>query len=566
MNLRQQLIADRVDNLSARLGVEPDHAFLRLVHSLVTGMSVHSFDLNDVVDGGQDKQLDVITIEEEEEVADVFVLQTKYTESFSSNALIQLGNGLSWLLTSPRKDFDRLSNNALRDKIREVRSVVSGLGPSNIRLHVRFVTLGLTGNISAEFSQELVGIRKRYDNDTFESFSIEALGADQLIELSKIQERQTRRVDADIKIRYDANNPSLIKHYSADLKGLVCSVPASEIARLVNENPDGAVFDLNIRRFLGTRGGVNRDIHKTCSSSELSHEFWFLNNGITIVCDSFDPVTDPDNPHVKLKNLQIVNGCQTATTLALARAEGVLKSDVRVITRIYESKDPDLVSRIVLTTNNQNQISSRDLRSNDPVQIDMEQGFAMRGYFYERKPRQYEGESVDVAKLLPNEFVAQSYLAVVLRTPSDARARKYKVWGDLHAKIFSGGPVEPYIVAATACRRAGAWLRASTYPSGDDELSRIIARRGAFHVTRIAVFLWRRTDDWKIPEEELRDLLEQVESGNVPADSELDEAFQILQGVIASTATLVDDPDRALKSGQLDREVTDGLHRNHAKP
>ena len=31
----------------------------------------------------------------------------------------------------------------------------------------------------------------------------------------------------------DANNPSLIKYYSEDLKGLVCSVPASEIACVV---------------------------------------------------------------------------------------------------------------------------------------------------------------------------------------------------------------------------------------------------------------------------------------------------------------------------------------------
>jgi hypothetical protein len=140
-----------------------------------------------------------------------------------------------------------------------------------------------------------------------------------------------------------------------------------EIAKLVNDHPDGSIFDLNIRRFLGTLGGVNRDIFSTCSNVESSYEFWFLNNGITIVCDQFDPVTDLDNPHVKLKNLQIVNGCQTATTLALAQREGRLSQDVRVLTRIYETSDPTLVSRIVLTTNNQNQIKSRDLRANDPV-------------------------------------------------------------------------------------------------------------------------------------------------------------------------------------------------------
>jgi AIPR protein len=116
---------------------------------------------------------------------------------------------------------------------------------------------------------------------------------------------------------------------------------------------------------------------------------------------------------------------------------------VRVLARIYETKDPDLVSKIVLTTNNQNQISSRDLRANDPVQLDMEQAFRNYGYLYERKPRQYETEQIDITRLFTNEYVAQAYLAIVLRSPSDARARKYKVWGELHGKIFAGGPVEP---------------------------------------------------------------------------------------------------------------------------
>jgi hypothetical protein len=443
MNLRQQIISDRVEALGGLLQLEKDIAFMRLSHSVVTGKSVHAFDLTDVVDGGQDKQMDVISIEEESDAADVYILQTKNTESFSSNALIQLHNGLRWLFEQPRKELDTLSNKALRDKILEYRAVISNLGPSNVRVYVRFVTFGLTDKLADEFIQELKAIRNDYDNDTFEHFSIEPLGCDELIELSKTQERQTRRVDANIKVRYDTNNPSLIKYYSQDLKGLVCSVPGSEIARLVNANPDGAVFDLNIRRFLGTRGSVNRDILYTCSTLEASYEFWFLNNGITIVCDQFDPVTDPDDPHVKLRNLQIVNGCQTATTLALAQQSGKLASDVRVLTRIYETTEPNLVSRIVLTTNNQNQISSRDLYANDPTQVDMESAFRIYGYFYERKPRQFDDQKIDVLKLFTNEAVAQAYLAVVLKTPSDARARKYKVWGELRSKIFSGQSVEP---------------------------------------------------------------------------------------------------------------------------
>src|SRR6185295_7571831 len=329
MNLRQQIIDDRVEELASTLGVKPDEAFMRLAFSLVTGKSVHAFDPTDVVDGGQDKQMDVFTIEEQGDSADAYILQTKYTDSFSSNVLVQLGNGLKWVFQRPRKDLDSLGNTALRDKILEYRALQNNLGPSNIRIHVRFVTNGDASGVSDEFTQELKGIREAYGNDTFETFSIEPLGFDELTHSSKMQERQTRQVNADLKIKYDANNPSVIKYYAQDLQGLVCSIPASEIARLVNDNPDGAVFDLNIRRFLGSRGAVNKDIQATCTSVAASYEFWFLNNGITIVCDKFDPVTDPDNAHVKLQNLQIVNGCQTATTIALAQKESKLAQDVR---------------------------------------------------------------------------------------------------------------------------------------------------------------------------------------------------------------------------------------------
>jgi AIPR protein len=63
----------------------------------------------------------------------------------------------------------------------------------------------------------------------------------------------------------------------------ICTTSALEIARIVNGDPNGSVFDSNIRRFLGKRGNVNKDILKTCTDVNVSYQFWFLNNGITII-------------------------------------------------------------------------------------------------------------------------------------------------------------------------------------------------------------------------------------------------------------------------------------------
>ncbi len=566
MKLHQQIVQDRVEEITQFLRIlDNDEAFLRFAHSLITGQSIHVFDPNDLVDGGQDKQIDVITIEEDSEQATVYMLQAKNTTSFSSNALIQMRNGLNWIFNKPRVDIKTLSNISFRDKIFEYRSLQSGIGPSNIQIVVAFATNGLSSTISDEFQQELKTIKDEYDNNTFADFRLEVCGAAELVALLNAQERQRRSIDDNIRIRYDANNPSLIRYYSQDLKGLVCTSPASEIARLVNNDQHNSIFDLNIRRFLGTSDGVNKDIQNTCTKAESSYQFWFLNNGITIVCDRFDAVTDPDVPQIKIENMQIVNGCQTATMLALAQKEGNLAPDVRVLLRIYETADDDLVNKIVLTTNNQNRVSSRNLRANDPIQIDMENAFSIYNYYYERKPRQFVDSDVDASRIIPNEQVAQSYLAIALKIPSDARRRKYKVWGQFYNKIFSGQTVESYIIMVLIARYTSQWLRTKGFSSSDDETTRKIAKNGAFHVARIAAYLWRGDDEWRISEEILKEQLQELENDITILDSHLEGAFQIFEDMIQSDDYFLRDLDRTLKSHTLDEVIDRKLYTQYRR-
>jgi len=79
MTLRQQILGERVASVEKQLATSPDKAFLRLVHSLSTGESMHSFDPADLVDGGMDKQIDTISITESDGEATVCILQAKYT-------------------------------------------------------------------------------------------------------------------------------------------------------------------------------------------------------------------------------------------------------------------------------------------------------------------------------------------------------------------------------------------------------------------------------------------------------------------------------------------------------
>jgi hypothetical protein len=563
MTLRQQILQDRVEQIQKSINTDEGQSFLRLVHQLITGTSFFAFDDGDLTDGGQDKQIDIITIEEESNRATVFILQAKNSHGFSSNSLIQMKNGLQWLFNKPRSEIRSLSNIAFKDKITEFRSIQSSIGPSNIRVIVRFVTMGHTVDLSDEFNQELRSILSEFDNGTFEEFSCEPYGADELVQIIHSQEKRQRRIDADIRMKYDANNPSLIKYYAEDLKGLVCSVPASEISRLVNDDNDGAIFDLNIRRFLGTRGAVNNDIQETCTNNDESYLFWFLNNGITVVCDQFDAVTDPDNPLIKIKNMQIVNGCQTATTIAMADKIGKLSRDVRVILRIYETKDSSLVDRMVLTTNNQNRISNRNLRANDQVQVDLESAFRIYHYYYERKPKQFiDNNAINQSRILSNDIVGQAFLALVLRKPADGRGRKYKVWSEYYDRIFTGYSVEPYIIASLIVRLANKWLKEARLTTDSDDIKRNLAKKGSYHISRIAVFLWRGNDSWKIDQSQLKHELSIIENTPGIMDDFFMDSFNRLNSIIRSDSHYENDIDKALKSSALDEKIERSLYEN----
>ena len=132
MTLRQQIVEAHIEKTMAKLGVPADKSFLIFAHSVFTDKSIHSFNPNDNVDGGQDKQLDAITIEDSNDEATIYITQIKKEETFSSNCTIQIRNGLQWLFEKRIADIEELSNIKFKDKIKDYRKIQSDLGPSNI--------------------------------------------------------------------------------------------------------------------------------------------------------------------------------------------------------------------------------------------------------------------------------------------------------------------------------------------------------------------------------------------------------------------------------------------------
>lgn len=121
------------------------------------------------------------------------------------------------------------------------------------------------------------------------------------------------------------------------------------------------LFEENIREYLGGTSGINKAIIGTLKNPDERGNFFYYNNGITIICDR----AKADAKKVDIVNPQIVNGCQTVNSIA-----EVLKSiekpeidfdDVYVMVKILilEKKNNSFYRDIVRYTNSQNSINEK---------------------------------------------------------------------------------------------------------------------------------------------------------------------------------------------------------------
>ena len=157
------------------------------------------------------------------------------------------------------------------------------------------------------------------------------------------------------------------------------------------DNSGYLLFDENIRDYLGATGNVNKRILKTLESETDRNNFFFYNNGITIITDLIGKASSHGNKAVTVKNPKIVNGCQTVNSIFEALDvynPSQLPEEFKntyVMVKILEipSNDSDmeaLKKRIVEYTNSQNAIDQKtfDALGSDYLRIQTE--FKRKGF------------------------------------------------------------------------------------------------------------------------------------------------------------------------------------------
>lgn len=156
------------------------------------------------------------------------------------------------------------------------------------------------------------------------------------------------------------------------------------------------LFDRNVRLQI-TNSSINGKIVATLSREKSRKRFHHLNNGILITCSNYK--VDEKEQAVRLAGAQIINGCQTVRAICEAydalepSDQANFRKTARVQVKIIKNTDQDFIDQLTITTNDQNPMTPRNLKSNTAEQKGIQNAFRnVRPvpWFYERKDGEFK--------------------------------------------------------------------------------------------------------------------------------------------------------------------------------
>lgn len=425
-------IRARVNRINEQFQEKESISFLRLTTSLILGLDASEVD-EYITDGGNDLGADAIyfDINHEEKRFKLYVVQAKYNKASCVRGIFNQNIGEE-VINKFKNIFDYFATETsggseVNDRVKgKKEEYLNMLEDGYILDELFFISsnlgIGPAKNVKAIFDRWLTFNPYR-DKIKYLHFGLQDV-------FNKIQDVETPNISENIHLygRY-------FEYSTPDVKGLIGTISANELIRIYELFGD-KLFQQNVRYYLG-ENVINKKIIKSASEASTKDKFWFLNNGITIVCEHYEKTgTQTENIVVNLTNFNIVNGTQTTRSTYEAFKNTGNIDEVKVLLKIFKAR-ADLSEQITESTNSQNPVNTRDLRSNDEIQKLLEKSLKDREFYYQRKRNQWLNVSRD--KIIDNFTFAQLFSSFYLKKPHEARNQKSKLFGDdaVYSVIFN---------------------------------------------------------------------------------------------------------------------------------
>ncbi len=247
-----------------------------------------------------------------------------------------------------------------------------------------------------------------------------------ILERTYVSDKRTEPISAPVV--FDVAGFSIAEYIvDANTRAVIVPIKAKELTALQGI-ADQSLFDRNVR---GSLGGtkVNRDIVTSIRDPGVHKLFPLFHNGITIICRTMGQTSEK----ITIDEYFVVNGCQSLNSLFYNRSS--LTDNLRILTKIIRMDvASNLAEKVTRFSNNQNGTKARDFKSNNPIQV------RLQNEFETQYPNRYcievkRGEKLPSGEIISNEDAGLYFMAFDLKEPW-ATHRKYQVFDEKYGDIF----------------------------------------------------------------------------------------------------------------------------------
>ncbi|SEA68356.1 AIPR family protein [Nitrosospira multiformis] len=413
------------------------HLFLKVRFGIVDFAARHEY----MCEGSQDGGIDAYFIDTENRCITLIQSKFRTSEKNFEEKTIEAVELLKMEVERISKGREEDSNGepfsarvfAFQKKIREIRDIALYEWKVTILANLRSINDEQMRRLLDNMDYEVFDYPRTYNELVFPLTTGTSFVPNEITIKINLGKKQQPQLNQDVETNLGTSNVRMLY------------VPIIEVARVTSKYRN-ALLRYNPRNYLSLSGNeVNQSIKDTIKNT-TKNEFALRNNGITILAE-FSSVTDRTGAtgegQLIIKDPQILNGGQTATTLAMmlddphaGRAAFESKEVLlKIIERPKGGSEEELaefIESISDATNMQSKIYEADRRSNDLRLINLQSYFYKHyGLYLERKRGEFR-YGLDEKIVLRTEIVDRVDMARALTAyagdPTRSRSSQERIF------------------------------------------------------------------------------------------------------------------------------------------
>lgn len=384
---------------------------------------------------------------------ELLIIQSKNEASFGEDAILKLARlskNLLHLDFNP-DDYRARYNEKILNKFDNFRKTYLKLITRRPRVTIKYFYITKGSEIHPNVEQQALELKKEISEIlTDANIEFSMVGASKILDIYRQRDNEV------------FNLKLLETPLSSQGKVFISLVKLKDYFSFITDD-DGQIikhiFEANVRDYQG-KTSVNQEIKDTLEDAQPREDFWWLNNGVTILADD---VSAPGGKELIIHNPEIVNGLQTSNEIyryfSVSRERDITRS---LLVRVIVPETEESRDKIIRATNSQTPIPKASLRATDSIHRDIEDYLKPRGLFYDRRKNYYKNEGKKPSEIVGLSFLAQCLMAITMQKPDFARARPSTLLEEdsSYTKLYNhSNNVKSYYIAALIGKKIELYLK-----------------------------------------------------------------------------------------------------------